>query len=65
MAPCGYTRSLTDGHGGVRFPLVSRPSYRQNPNLDSDLHPLQFTAAEKQALIAFLRSLSGRIREGM
>ena len=37
----------------------------QNPNLDSELHPLQFAAREKQALIAFLRSLSGQVQEGM
>jgi cytochrome c peroxidase len=37
-----------------------------NPNLglDPDLHPLHLTAEEKRALVAFLRSLSGTIREG-
>ena len=37
----------------------------QNPTLDSEVHPIQLSAGEKQALIAFLRSLSGRIQEGM
>jgi cytochrome c peroxidase len=32
---------------------------RPNPNLDPDIRPLHLTAAEKKALMAFLRSLSG------
>ena len=35
-----------------------------NPGLDEDLRPLHLDAGEKQALVAFLRSLSGNIREG-
>lgn len=35
-----------------------------NPGLDEDLHPLHLSAEEKRALVAFLRSLSGTIREG-
>jgi cytochrome c peroxidase len=35
-----------------------------NPRLDAEIRPLRLTAAEKQALLAFLRSLSGSIREG-
>jgi len=35
-----------------------------NPNLDEDLRPLHLTAEEKSALVQFLRSLSGRVREG-
>jgi len=35
-----------------------------NPNLDPDIRPLQLTAGDKAALLAFLRSLSGRITEG-
>ena len=35
-----------------------------NPGLDSELHPLHLTAEEKPALIAFLKSLSGKIRQG-
>ena len=31
----------------------------QNPGLDSDIRPLRLTVAEKQSLIALLRSLSG------
>jgi cytochrome c peroxidase len=36
-----------------------------NPGLDPELHPLHLSAEEKPALIAFLKSLSGRIREGL
>ena len=36
---------------------------RANPNLDPDIRPLHLTAAEKSALEAFLRSLSGRVVE--
>jgi cytochrome c peroxidase len=35
-----------------------------NPGIDPELRPLHLTAEEKPALIAFLRSLSGKIREG-
>ena len=35
-----------------------------NPGLDEDLRPLHLTAEEKRALVAFLKSLSGGIREG-
>ena len=37
----------------------------RNPNLDSELQPLGLSHEEKQALVAFLRSLSGVVREGM
>ena len=37
---------------------------RVNPNLDSEIRPLRFTAAEKRDLVAFLQALSGVIREG-
>ena len=35
-----------------------------NPYLDSELRPLQLTVEEKEALLAFLRALSGNIQEG-
>lgn len=35
-----------------------------NAGLDEDLRPLQLSSREKQALVSFLRSLSGNIREG-
>jgi cytochrome c peroxidase len=38
---------------------------RPNPDLDPEIRPRNFTAEEKRALLAFLRSLSGHIREGM
>ena len=37
---------------------------KPNPNLDPELRPLNLSAAEKRALLAFLRALSGEIREG-
>lgn len=37
-----------------------------NPNsrLDEELHPLNLTSEEKQAVVSFLRALNGRIQEG-
>jgi len=37
----------------------------RNSNLDTELQPIGFTKEEKQALVTFLRSLSGVVREGM
>ena len=37
---------------------------RPNPNLDIEIRPLDLTVEEKRALVSFLRSLSGRVREG-
>jgi cytochrome c peroxidase len=37
---------------------------RANPQLDPEIRPLRLTDAEKSALVAFLRTLSGQIREG-
>lgn len=37
---------------------------RANPSLDSDIRPLRLTDEEKRALIRFLESLSGTVREG-
>jgi len=37
---------------------------RPNPAIDPELHPLDLSVDEKQALVAFLKSLSGTIREG-
>ena len=38
---------------------------RANPNRDPELHALHLTASEKQALIAFLHTLSGTVSEGV
>lgn len=38
---------------------------RANPNRDAELHPLHLTALEKQAVVAFLHTLSGIISEGI
>ncbi len=35
-----------------------------NPHLDPELRPLRLTTREKEALVAFLRNLSGEIRKG-
>jgi len=37
----------------------------QNPFLDAELRSLRLTAAEKEALVAFLLSLSGMIQDGL
>ena len=37
---------------------------RVNPHLDSEIRPLRLTAGERRDLVAFLKSLSGTIREG-
>src|SRR5262245_60425076 len=37
---------------------------RPNANVDAEIRPRHFTAEEKRALVAFLRSLSGRVTEG-
>jgi len=37
---------------------------RPNPSLDSEIRPRNFSAEEKRALAAFLRSLTGRVIEG-
>ncbi|MGH9256480.1 MAG: cytochrome-c peroxidase [Vicinamibacterales bacterium] len=37
---------------------------RRNPAQDPEIRPLRLTSTEKRALVAFLKSLSGTIREG-
>ena len=37
----------------------------RNPYLDPELLPLKLTTGEKRALVAFLHSLTGTVREGM
>jgi cytochrome c peroxidase len=37
----------------------------RNPQVDPELRPLGLTGEEKQALVEFLRSLNGALREGM
>ena len=36
---------------------------RRNPNLDPEIRALQLSSQEKRALLAFLRSLSGKVRD--
>jgi len=38
---------------------------RGNPSLDPEIRRLRLSEDEKQAIVAFLRSLSGSIREGI
>lgn len=56
-------------HGGSLGTLEDVIEYydrggNRNPGLDAELRPLRLTPADKQALVAFLRSLSGVLREG-
>jgi hypothetical protein len=37
---------------------------RPSPGLDPEIHPLHLAVDEQQALLAFLSTLSGTIREG-
>ena len=37
---------------------------RRNPHLDPEMRPQDFSAGDKRALAAFLRALTGRVREG-
>lgn len=37
---------------------------RENPELDAEVRPLNLTLEEKRALVAFLRSLSGKVSDG-
>ena len=37
---------------------------RPNPNIDAEMQPRNFSAEEKRALLAFLKALTGRVREG-
>jgi cytochrome c peroxidase len=37
---------------------------RPNPTIDPEIHPLKLTVDEKRTLVGFLKSLSGRPREG-
>ena len=36
----------------------------RNPHLDQEIRPLRLTPEEKQALLAFLETLSGELQEG-
>jgi cytochrome c peroxidase len=36
-----------------------------NPHLDDEIRPLGLSGVEKQALVTFLRTLSGAIQEGV
>ncbi len=38
---------------------------KRNPHLDRDVEPLELSEEEKLALVAFLKSLSGRLTEGL
>jgi cytochrome c peroxidase len=38
---------------------------RPNPNLDAEIRPRNFTPEEERTLLAFLRSLTGRVTEGL
>ncbi len=38
---------------------------KRNPHLDSEMEPLELSKEEKQALLAFLKSLSGKLTDGL
>ena len=38
---------------------------RKNPHLDEEIRPVKFTEQEKNDLLAFLRTLSGKVRDGI
>ena len=58
-APYMHNGSLPTLEAVVDF---YEPGGRANPNLDPDLMPLQLTAADKTALVAFLNALDGSNR---
>jgi len=60
-APYMHDGSLDTLEAVVRF---YDEGGRANPNLDPEIRPLRFTTAETRALVAFLGSLSGTIRNG-
>ena len=38
---------------------------RPNPTIDPEIRPLKLSTDEKRQLVAFLGSLSGKVREGL
>ncbi len=61
-APYMHDGSLATLEGVIKF--YNRGG-NPNPHLDPEVRPLHLTAEEKETLLAFLKSLSGDIREGM
>ena len=59
---CGVGASLEHVLRGTEF---YDGGGRPNPFLDTVIHPLNLTPDERQALVAFLQSLSGTIVEGV
>jgi cytochrome c peroxidase len=60
-APYMHDGSISTLEGVVDF---YERGGRSNPHLDPEIRPLRLTAADKPALVAFLRALSGQVREG-
>ena len=63
------TRTAPYMHDGSLATLVDVIDFygdggRKNPHLDEEIRPLKFTEQEKSDLLAFLRTLSGKVREG-
>ena len=77
----GCLRSQTDLHrrGRANGPYMHDGSFarledvvefyseggRPNAYVDAEIRPRNFTAEEKRALVALLRSVSGRVKEGL
>ena len=60
-APYMHDGSLTTLEDVIEF---YSEGGRPNPNLDVEIRPRNFTPEEKRALLAFLQTLTGRVREG-
>ncbi len=61
-APYMHDGSITTLEDVIEF--YSRGG-NANPSLDPEIHPLHLTADDKQALVTFLKSLSGVVRGGI
>jgi len=61
-APYMHDGSLATLEDGVKFYSEGGQS---NPYLDSQIRPRHFSPEEKRSLTAFLRTLSGKVREGL
>ena len=52
------------GHRITRDSMLVPDGGRANPDLDPEIRPLLLSSKEQRALAAFLRSLTGEVRQG-